>query len=408
MEKVRENQKEYSIEEIARKLLKMESFINKKYMELEDYIQAIMIALVSRSNIIALGPPGTAKSAVIREIVKMIDFEGVEGTPYFWFQLGEDIHPNNVFGAPDLEYYKKTSITRRNYKGFLPDSLIVYGAEFYRINEQIANSGLITIMNEGEYKNGNDTIETNIRLFMADTNFFPKSFYNLDEEDEFDKKLQAIHDRFLIRVKVEGVQDFDNQVEMLLMDDEFSSEIKINIGEIIYIQEYLENIELPIFMAEQMVKVANALREYHNIFISPRRLKNSRNVVKASALLHGRKSVELMDLSPLKFVFWENPEDIPYVEDALDNVLHVIEREAQEYKEIFESILGGLSRSIRDREAGKAIVAYFEAIKDLDVLLEKILKQYPDIEKYHKINEIYEQIKDRKMELYERYLELQI
>jgi hypothetical protein len=42
------------------------------------------------------------------------------------------------------------------------------------------------------------------------------------------------------------------------------------------------------------------------------------------------------------------------------------------------------------------------------VLLEKILKQYPDIEKYHKINEIYEQIKDRKMELYERYLELQI
>src|SRR5690554_5314751 len=136
-----ENEK-YSIKNISEKLLKIQRHINKKYVELEDYISAIMIALVSRSNIIALGPPGTAKSAVIRDLVKMINFDNLEGTPYFWFQLGEDIHPNNVFGAPDLEYYKKTSITRRNYKGFLPDSLVVYGAEFYRLNEQIANSGL--------------------------------------------------------------------------------------------------------------------------------------------------------------------------------------------------------------------------------------------------------------------------
>lgn len=407
MEKINMKKENYSIESISQKLLKIQRCINEKYVELEDYVSAILMALVSRSNIIALGPPGTAKSAVIRDLVDLIDFDTKEKTPYFWFQLGEDIHPNNVFGAPDLEYYKKTSITRRNYKGFLPDSLIVYGAEFYRLNEQIANSGLITIMNEGEFKNGTETVKTNIRLFMADTNFFPKSARDLDEDDDFDRKLQAIHDRFLIRVKVEGVQDFDNQVKMLLMKDELNCDVNLNIQEIIYIQEYLDNIELPIFIAEQMVKIASGLRDKHNIFISPRRLKNARNVVKANALLHGRETVELIDLQPLKFVFWENEEDIPYVEDAVDDALHVVEKEAAEYRQVVESILGGLTRNIKGVNSEKTAEAYFEAIKDVDILLERILTQYPDVDKYQEIQEIYEFIKDRKMDLYGKYLEFQ-
>ena len=89
---------QFSVKEISSKLLKIQSFLNKKYVELEDYIHGVIIALISRSNMIALGPPGTAKSAVIRDLVKIIDFSDADSTPYFWFQLGEDIHPNNVFG----------------------------------------------------------------------------------------------------------------------------------------------------------------------------------------------------------------------------------------------------------------------------------------------------------------------
>ncbi len=397
---------QFSVKEISSKLLKIQSFLNKKYVELEDYIHGVIIALISRSNMIALGPPGTAKSAVIRDLVKIIDFSDADSTPYFWFQLGEDIHPNNVFGAPDLEYYKKTSITKRNIKGFLPDSLIVYGAEFYRINEQIANSGLITIMNEGEFKNGTETIKTNIRLFMADTNFFPKSYHKLDEDDDFDRKLQAIHDRFLIRIKVEGVQDFDNQVKMILMDDEMSSNVSLSIREIIYIQEYLNQIKMPIFIAEQMVRIANKLREHHNIFISPRRLKNARNVVKAHALFQGRENVELIDLLPLKYVFWENEEDIPYVEDAVDEALHVVERDEKEFRNILDSILGGLTRNLKDNDLEKRADSYFEAIKDLDILLERIQNQYPDFDRYEGIKDMVEIIKKRKMDLYEQYIGL--
>src|SRR5690554_4901401 len=259
-------------------------------------------------------------------------------------------------------------------------------------------------MNEGEFKNGTEIIKTNIRLFMADTNFFPKSFNKLEEDDDFDRKLQAIHDRFLIRVMVEGVQDFDNQVKMLLMDDELSSDTTICINEIIYIQDYLQNIELPIFIAEQMVKIANHLREKHDIFISPRRLKNARNIVKAHALLNGRKIVQLIDLLPLKFVFWENQDDIPYVEDAVDEALNVIEKNAKEYRDVFDSILGGLSRNLRSIDIEKKAEDYFEAIKDMDLLLEKILGNYPDIDKYVVIKEVYELIEKRKMDIYEQYL----
>lgn len=160
------------LKETSKQFKEMYHFITTKYYEVDEFALCIILSLISKTHMIALGQPGIAKSAVLREIVEMIDFTDVEGTPYFHVQMGADISPSNVLGAPDIEYYKEHGIIKRAYEGFLPDAIVAFCSEFYRVNDQVANSGLLTILNEGEFKNGTDVIQTNLRFFMADTNFF--------------------------------------------------------------------------------------------------------------------------------------------------------------------------------------------------------------------------------------------
>lgn len=182
--------------------------------------------------------------------------------------MGADVSPNNVLGAPDIEYYKNHGIIRRATEGFLPDAIIAFCSEFYRVNDQVANSGLLTILNEGEFKNGTEIRKTRLRFFMADTNFFPKQADDLDAE-ESDLRLQALHDRFLARVLVRPLSEDENKVRMILMDDAVKPEVHLTLAELIQLQEAAQAIEIPRQVALYMVLIANELQSRHRIFISP-------------------------------------------------------------------------------------------------------------------------------------------
>lgn len=343
---------------------------------------------------IVLGQPGIAKSAVLRELVSCIDFENHSETPYFHIQMGSDISPNNIFGAPDIAYFKTHGIIKRQYKGFLPDALIAFCSEFYRISDQVANSGLLTILNEGEFKNGTDTVKTNLRFFMADTNFFPKQEDDLDAE-ETDMKLQALHDRFLARFYLLPLCDFENKVQMILMDDSSKSQYRIALSDLIEAQESLHHIELDYDIAKQMVLIANTLSEKHHIFISPRRLKMSRNLVRASALFNGRTHCQLADLKALEFTFWQKESDIQLVKDVIYDVQNGPNKDADRYLQIKDSIIEELERNLSNEShlpAFNADPIYLQASKDLMHLLESVKEKYPKEKVYPPIDHCYDLI----------------
>lgn len=387
----------YSLKSISKKLNDILDFINSKYFEVEDFSLCIILSMISKTHMIALGQPGIAKSAILREIVDIIDFNEVNGTPYFQVQMGADISPNNILGSPDIEFYKKNGIIKRNYKGFLPDAIIAYCSEFYRINDQVANSGILTILNEGEFKNGTEIVKTNLRFLMADTNFFPKQLDDIDV-DERDIRLQALHDRFLARVLVKPIKDKNNKVKMILMDDKYKSDISLSINEIIYIQNLIDSVVLPENIALNMVNICETLQNKHNIFISPRRLKNSRNLVKAHALLNNRLKCELEDLIALKFSFWQKEEDIKILNDLIYDTLNMPLTDSKQYYKIFNSIVGEIDKKLKsnDLEVDKI---YFQGINDLNNLLNKILSKYIEPTEYEHIDRVYNEI-EKKLKFY--------
>ncbi len=365
-------------------------FINKQYFEVENFSLCILLSMISRTNMIALGQPGIAKTAILRTVVDAIDFENITGTPYFHIQMGSDISPNNVFGAPDIEYFKHHGIIKRHYKGFLPDAIIAFCSEFYRVNDQVANSGLLTILNEGEFKNGIDTVKTKLRFFMADTNFFPKQVDDLDAE-ETDIKLQALHDRFLARVLVKPLADPENKLKMILMKDHQGADVSISLEDIIYIQDHLEDVLLDEDIARLMIDISDTLQTKHNVFISPRRLKMSRNMVKAHALFNGRLYCTTDDLKALQFTFWQKEEDIIIVNDQILEKLDLPRIHGLQYEKIMDSIEEELERNINnqsdfyDFDIDKI---YEQAIYNVVKLLERIATEYPVAERYEIIRNV--------------------
>ncbi len=369
-------------------------FITSKYYEVEDFSLCILLSMISRTHMIALGQPGIAKSAILREIVDLIAFNGQEGTPYFHIQMGSDVSPNHVFGAPDINYFKTHGIIKRHYEGFLPDAVIAFCSEFYRVNDQVANSGLLTILNEGEFKNGVDTVETKLRFFMADTNFFPKQADDLDVE-ESDLKLQALHDRFLSRVLVKPIVDQENKVRMILMDDDHGTDVRIAIEDIISVQDSLDTIDIGADIARMMVQIATSLQDKYQMFISPRRLKMSRNLVRAHALYQGRTQCLPEDLIALRFSFWQKEEDINKTLDVIYEVMDQPDHDAKDYLGVLQSIVDELDRAmdnhieVDDFDMGSL---YDQAVADMMKLQERMALHYPDIDKYPAIKAAVESI----------------
>lgn len=386
---------------LSSKLQAMYSFVTTKYYEVEDFAQCILLSMISQTNMIALGQPGIAKSAVLREFVSMIDFSGVEGTPYFHVQMGADVSPNNVLGAPDIEYYKNHGIIRRACEGFLPDAIVAFCSEFYRVNDQVANSGLLTILNEGEFKNGTELMKTRLRFFMADTNFFPRQADDLDAE-ESDLRLQALHDRFLSRILVKPLSDDENKVNMILMDDSVVPGLHLTLADLITLQEAVQQVEIPSQVALYMVHIANELQNRHRIFISPRRLKLSRGMVRAHALYHGRTKCSVEDLAGLQYVFWQKEEDIRIVKDLIYDTIGIPRADAKRFEAIRQSILDELSRNIDNHQLLPGYnpdLYYSQSLHDLTLLGEQILEKYHPVTDYGVIQEVYETVQEDLREL---------
>lgn len=379
------------VADVATKLQDINTYINGKYYEVEDFSLCILLSMISRSNMVVLGQPGIAKTAILTEIVDIIDFNGSKGTPYFHVQMGADISPNNVFGAPDIDFYKNTGVIKRKYEGFLPDAVIAFCSEFYRLNSQVANSGLLTILNEGKFKNGHDLIDAKLRFFMADTNFFPKPIDDIDA-DETDLKLQALHDRFLSRYYLKPIFEDENKVRMILMDDDIKSDISLSLDELIHIQDSIKDVELSREMAFYMVHISNVLVKEHNIFISPRRLKQSRDLIKAHALLNSRTKCDVSDLIALQYSFWQQEEDIVYVKEAIYETMGIPKKDRDSYIETANSILNELITNIKNTEILPTYdpdKIYKQAISDLNKLLEQISSKYTHRDSNRMILEAY-------------------
>ena len=161
----------------------------------EQLAELIVLAAVAQEHLLVIGPPGTAKSAIVRRVA------GALGGRYFEYLLGRFTEPSELFGPVDLRKLRE-GVVETDVTGMLPEADVVFLDEVFLGSTAVLNT-LLGILNERRFRRGQTVHHCPLRVCVGAANALPD-----------DESLAAFADRFLLHLFVEPVPD--NQLEALL------------------------------------------------------------------------------------------------------------------------------------------------------------------------------------------------
>ncbi|MBI0582720.1 MAG: AAA family ATPase [Methanomassiliicoccus sp.] len=303
------------------KFLTLGNELNRSFKEREDEIAGSLLAMISGEHVLFIGPPGTAKSMLAREMCKCI-----EGGNFFYYLLTRFTTPDEIFGPLSLSSLQ-ADIFSRKVDGYLPTANVSFLDEIFKANSSILNS-LLTILNERKYHNGSEILDVPLFSVFGASNELP-------EENE---SLEALYDRFLFRYYVGYVQDETNFVELIMGHaEDFSPSVRLTIDEITDLQRGAVNVSIDDDVLESVVALRREFRS-NGVTVSDRRWKKMLWVLRVASCSLGRKSVDKTMLPLLQHMLWNRPEERTTIRKNLQAMVISgginIEREQKDIKDL--------------------------------------------------------------------------
>lgn len=286
------------------KLKSVLAHIKEAFVGKDEIIDLLGIGLVARENAFLLGPPGTAKSAIVRQLSN-----GIEGGKNFEYLLTRFTEPNEIFGPFDIRKLKEGDLVT-NTEGMLPEASMVFLDEIFNANSAILNS-LLMALNEKVFRRGKETRKLPALMFVGASNQLPE-----------DEALAALLDRFLLRMKCDYV-DTDLLESVLLAGRKLESSNSsdspsITPEEITELQQQCRNVDLSEVLP-QYIHLIHSLRNT-GLKVSDRRAVKVQNLVAASAVTAGRSKAILSDLWVAKYI-WDTEEQIEILSGLVDTII---------------------------------------------------------------------------------------
>jgi len=265
--------------------------MKRTFVDKDEVIDLLGVCLVAGENLFLLGPPGTAKSALVLDLSRRL-----EGRT-FDYLLTRFTEPNEVFGPFDIRRLREGELVTRT-EGMLPEASLVFLDEILNANSAILNS-LLMVLNERVFRRGKETIPlSSLLMVVSASNRLPE-----------DEALKALFDRFLLRVhcdnvpdeRLEAVLDAGWRIDAGLVDRGTT----LRVEDVQVLQNRLHDVDLGP-MRESYARLVVELR-LAGIEISDRRAVKMQRVIAASALLCGRTEATLSDCWVMQYM-WDRQE----------------------------------------------------------------------------------------------------
>jgi MoxR-like ATPase len=205
--------------------------VKRRLVNRDNAVEMMAACAIAKVNMIFLGPPGTAKSQMvrffaqamgvrpeskhIREERAMIDMaRSVDGNyeaptrRMFEYLLTRYTTPEELFGSIDIDMMLKAGVHGRRSQGMLPQAEVAFLDEIFKANSAILNT-LLSITNERLFYNMGQAFEVSLAFVVGASNETP------DEAE-----LGALYDRFPIRVLCKQVAS--NSLQKLVQRSHYS------------------------------------------------------------------------------------------------------------------------------------------------------------------------------------------
>ncbi|MDB6070413.1 MAG: ravA 2 [Verrucomicrobiales bacterium] len=276
--------------------------LKQTFVGKDEIIDLMGVALAAGENLFLLGPPGTAKTALLHELARRLDARS------FDYLLTRFTEPNELFGPFDIRRLREGDLVT-NTDGMLPEADLVFLDELLNANSAILNS-LLMVLNERVFRRGRETRPIPALLVAGASNHLPE-----------DEALRALFDRFLLRVRCGPVAD-DSLGAVLdagwRLDSAPPPAAVLSAESVREIQRAARGVDLTAVRPE-MVSLILKLRQA-GVTISDRRAVRLQRVVAGSALLAGRTVARASDLWVFAHL-WDREEQIEITATLVGEVI---------------------------------------------------------------------------------------
>jgi len=263
--------------------------MKRDFIGKDEIIDLLGLCLVAGENLFILGPPGTAKSALVHQLAARL-----EGRT-FDYLLTRFTEPNELFGPFDIRKLREGELLT-NTEGMLPEASLVFLDELLNANSAILNS-LLVALNERMFRRGKESRPLAALLFVGASNHLPA-----------DDALHALFDRFLLRVHCDNVAD-DRLSDVLRAGWSLLSAVPVrsslHFDDLRAVQSSLGQVTLD-RLRNPFAELIHRIRQA-GITVSDRRAVKLQRAIAASALLCGRSEASLADLWVVRHI-WETED----------------------------------------------------------------------------------------------------
>jgi MoxR-like ATPase len=288
--------------------------LSELFVGREAEADAIIASLISGEPAILVGPPGTAKTAMVEALARLTNAR------YFYYLLTRFTEPDELLGPLDIRALRE-GVYARVTAGRLPEAEIAFLDEVFKASSAIRNTLLDIILYKRFLNNG-----TYVKLPLL-------TLYTASNEVSTDAEDQAFYDRLTIRC-------FVKYIEPTLWEELLVKGVRLA----------TETVDVsPVLTVEQVKEFRKAVEARASETLADPDLRSK--IVAALAELKN-KNVELSDRRKAKLVLVAaaysilNAESKPTVDSVADALEVVAVHDEDDRRKVEEAVMALKLRTV--------------------------------------------------------------
>jgi MoxR-like ATPase len=286
--------------------------------EKDMVLSLALLSSIAGESIFLLGPSGVAKSLVARRLKYAYKDDKV-----FEYLMSRFSTPDELFGPLKISELKNNDKYERNIDNYLPTATVVFLDELWQAGPSLQHA-LLTVINEKLFRNGEYEIKVPMKALVSASNELPSK----------NEGLEALWDRFLIRVTVGNIQDKQKFHEMTEMasgiEPSIPDEDKITENDYLAWSRSIDVIGIPQNIRHVIDIIRNHIVDYNTntdtdasaaMYVSDRRWRKIVRLMRTSAFLNNRLEVDIMDCFLIRHCIWHDETQIEAAGSIVQNAI---------------------------------------------------------------------------------------
>jgi len=279
-------------EETRKKIFRIMSSVNLRWVEREDLLKGLVLSLLTGSDLLAIGRPGCAKSAVIKDFLAHLSMKK------FSRQLNQFSTDKDLLGDINPKIFLDTGVRIHASSNTLLDCDVAFIDEVFK-GTKGARAAMLEPLADRQFSENGDTEDIPLLSMFSASNELPG-----DVADA------AFYSRLQLRIVVNDIGTSVGIGQALWGVQPARCSDRLTREEVLSAREEIEQVTFPDAVRKKCHAVFEEMQELGIKLDQRKRMKAFGvrcSLAQAEAWLNGRTEVRIEDLRVATMTFWSKP-----------------------------------------------------------------------------------------------------